>query len=175
MPGEILKRLAVAAGTGLPTGPAGKGPGHTDPESPSVDNTSDLKLLLERLDGIEARMSAMEIRLSETGGSVAVSRRLSTLETTLVGQSATVKTLSQRLIESEENMQRLVSAVERLCERRDARPGAPAKTYREPPVVDPRSERQPEPPAPVPDSGFRPRIIKEDDNKVRHRKPLTRL
>jgi hypothetical protein len=107
-----------------------------------------------------------------------VSLRVSTLEKALIDQSAIITTLSERAIESDANFQRLISAVERLCERTD-----PAPHSHERPVLDLPFERQlseafqrqPGTSALPPDSGFRPRIILEEDNKQRHRKPMTRL
>jgi len=46
-----------------------------------------------------------------------VSDRISTLEKAMLDQSVVVTALSRRAIESDTNLQRLISAVERLCER----------------------------------------------------------
>lgn len=80
-----------------------------------------------------------------------VSLHISKVEKTLIEQSVVITTLSQRAVDSEVNLQRLISAVEKLFERAD------------PPKANP------------PDPVFRPRIVKEDDNKPRHRTPLTSL
>jgi uncharacterized coiled-coil protein SlyX len=265
MAGKILKGLAVAAGAGLAIGFGGKRRSLAVSMSTPSDNIPAIETLLERLDCIEARMSAIEasnqsaahpmpvadslsfaefdgrieqqtkdiealqVQLSETRQALArevptmlesmlastlgphledlrarlqaevresvettlisfervidtkVSLRVSTLEKAIIEQSGIITTLSQRAIESDSNLQRLISAVERLCERPDARPApsAPATPARAPSLLELPFERhlseaikrQPEPP----DSGFRPRILKEDDEKPRHRKPLTRI
>jgi hypothetical protein len=88
-----------------------------------------------------------------------VSLRISPLQKALIDQSAIIKTLSQRAIEAEATLQRLASAVERLCERNEGRSGEGVK-------------RQPEPYQQPPDSGFRPRIVPEEDDRRRHRKRL---
>jgi uncharacterized coiled-coil protein SlyX len=179
--------------------------------------------LLDRLDRIEARMSAMEASSQESilgtaiGPSIdelrtrlhaetresldaalttfeetidnLVSLRISTLEKTLIDQSTIITTLSRRAIESDANLQRLISAVERLCDRTDSRvapaaaapntaPNAPPVPFFKLPFEKQLSEaiqRQPESPPRPPDSGFRPRIVKEEEGKRRRRTPLTRL
>jgi hypothetical protein len=226
MASKIIKGLAVAAGTGLAIGFGSKRRTQTTSMSDSLDNIPAIELLLDRLDRIEARMSAgearpavniealqvqvdrhfadvakevpailesllgphvadlrarlhTEMRESMEAGLTAfeqtidnkVSLRISTLEKALIDQSAIVTALSQRAIEAEENFQRLISAVERLCERKEQ------------PVLDLPFERQlseafrrqPAPSALPVDSGFRPRIVREDDPKVRHRNRLTGL
>ena len=85
-----------------------------------------------------------------------VSLRISPLQKALVDQSAIIKTLSQRAIEAEATLQRLASAVEQLCQRNE--PATP--------------EPQPDLYQQLPDSGFRPRIVKEGEEKQRHRKRL---
>ena len=49
-----------------------------------------------------------------------VSMRVSTIEKALIDQSAIIAALSQRAIEAEQNFQRLIGAVERLCEQKEA-------------------------------------------------------
>ena len=147
------------------------------------DDILKLELLLDRLDRIEARLSAVERRpslevvvetaltrcvedlharlnaeiqesLTKFEGAIdnKVSLRVAKVETALIEQSVLITTLSQRAVDSEINLQRLISAVEKLFNR-------------------------PEPsPFDLPsDSGFRPRIIKEDDKTPRPRTPLTKL
>jgi hypothetical protein len=98
-----------------------------------------------------------------------VSLRISPLQKALIDQSAIIKTLSQGAIETEATLQRLASAVERLCERNDdARSASPAPL---PPRQRPSLEPYPLPP----DSGFRPRIVPEEDDKRRTRKRLAGL
>jgi hypothetical protein len=96
-----------------------------------------------------------------------VSLRISKVEQTLIEQSVIITTLSQRAVDSEINLQRLISAVEKLFERAD-----PASVRKGPSLFDLPFQPQPANP---PDPVFRPRIVKEDDNKPRRRKPLTRL
>jgi uncharacterized coiled-coil protein SlyX len=105
-----------------------------------------------------------------------ISDRISTLEKTMLDQSSIVTALSQRAVESDLNLQRLISAVERLCQRNNQNPTA----QKEPSFLDLPFElqlKQPEIPVQPFESGFRPRIIKEDENdkQPRHRVPLTRL
>jgi hypothetical protein len=88
----------------------------------------------------------------------------------LLDQSSIVTALSQRAVESDMNLQRLISAVERLCGRSNLTPPTPQESYQP-------EEKRPEIPAPQFQSAFRPRIVKEDeeDKEARHRIPLTRL
>jgi hypothetical protein len=138
--------------------------------------------LLDRLERIEARLSALEARpsLESTITSVLsqriedlrlrlhaemqesltifegaidnkVSLHVSKVEKALIEQSVVITTLSQRAVDSEVNLQRLIAAVEKLFDR-----AVPARANQ-------------------PDSVFRPRIVKEDDSKPRRRTPLTSL
>jgi hypothetical protein len=104
-----------------------------------------------------------------------VSSRISMLERTLIDQSRIITTLSQRAIASDENLQRLISAVERLCERTDVRPAALTVTDLAEPFeaqLANAAQRQTE----NTDVGFRPRIISpEEEKSLRHRVPLTRF
>jgi hypothetical protein len=149
-----------------------------------------LEPLLDRLDRIEARLSAVEGRpnlevvletvlrrsvedlrarlnaeiqeyLTKFEGAIdnKVSLRIAKVETALIEQSVLITTLSQRAVDSEINLQRLISAVEKLFERAD-----PAALRKEPSPFELPS-----------DSGFRPRIVKEDDKTPRPRTPLTKL
>jgi hypothetical protein len=121
----------------------------------SSDNTRELESLRERLVRLEDRLTAIDNK---------VLHHIAKVEKTLIEQSVVVTTLSQRAVDSEVNLQRLISAVEKLFERAD-----PAK-LRDLSLTGSQSEPS------APDSVFRPRIIKEDeDQKRRHRKPLTRL
>jgi hypothetical protein len=250
MPSKILKRLAIVAGTGLAIGlnsgrsNSGKqGNASTSMNTPSSEGPSEgilsLEPLLDRLDRVEFRISAVEARavpaqsdiealqlqLNEMRQRVAsdvkreipailesiigpqveyirirleadlqestkntlatfeqaldnkVSLRMSMLEKALIEQSGIITTLSERAIESDTNMQRLISAVEKLCEARPT-PAVRESSFPELPFERHLSEAikgQPEPPVQYPDSGFRPRIVTEEDNKPRHRKPLARL
>jgi hypothetical protein len=122
------------------------------------------RLHAEMRESMEASLAAFEQTIDNK-----VSLRISALEKALIDQSAIVTALSQRAVEAEENFQRLISAVERLCERKEQ------------PVLDLPFERhlseafqrQPATSVLPLDSGFRPRIVKEDDPKLRHRKRLT--
>lgn len=105
-----------------------------------------------------------------------ISHRIATLEKAMLDQSSIVTALGRRAVESDMNLQRLISAVERLCEKTNQKPPARQELS----VVDlplkPES-RKPEIPAPPFESAFRPRIVKEDedDRQTRHRIPLARL
>jgi hypothetical protein len=158
--GPILKERRAVRGTHLSVS--------------SSDNILNLEPLLDRLDRIETRLSVVEASPSlesvvgaAINRSVAdlrdrlhaeirealvrfegaidnkVSLRISKVEAALIEQSVVITTLSQRAVDSEINLQRLITAVEKLFERAD--------------------------------SGFRPRIVKEDDKTPRHRTPLTKL
>jgi hypothetical protein len=197
MVGKILKGLAVAAGMGLAIG-FGKWRRQATSMNDSSDNILALEPLLDRLDRIETRMSAVESRPIAFQTQVAreiplilesllvphvedvrarlqaemhesvrstfkafeqtlddkISARVATLEKALIDQSAIVTTLGQRALESEASFQRLISAVERLCESKER------------PALDLPFERQ---------SGFRPRIMKEDEIRPRPRNPLAAL
>jgi hypothetical protein len=125
------------------------------------------RLQAEMRESVQAALTSFEQTLDDK-----ISLRTAALEKALIEQSAIVTTLSRRAIEAEENFQRLIAAVERLCEPRER-----------PAVLDLPFERQlseafqrlPGPSALPLDSGFRPRIIKDDEAKPRHRNPLARL
>lgn len=51
-----------------------------------------------------------------------VSSRIAALETTLADQSSAIGVLNRRAIETDSNLQKLISSVERLCDRAGARP-----------------------------------------------------
>jgi hypothetical protein len=224
MAGKILRGLAVVAGTGLAIGFGSKRRTQAISMNDSSENILAIEPLLDRLDRIESRMSAVETRpvknseasiealqaqvarelpamlesllgpqvddvrarlQAEMRESVQaalasyeqtlddkISLRTVALEKALIEQSAIVTTLSQRAIEAEENFQRLIAAVERLCERKD-RPAALDLPFER--QLSEAFQRLPGPSAMPLDSGFRPRIVKEDDDKPRHRKPLARL
>jgi hypothetical protein len=125
---------------------------------PRIDDLR-ARLRAEVLESVNSALATFE-RLIEAR----VSLRVSTIEKVLVEQSSGIRDLSQRTVASEANLQRLISAVERLCAQRD---GQPLASPAQPP------ERQP---AALPtESGFRPRIVHEEDNKLRRRRPLSRL
>jgi uncharacterized coiled-coil protein SlyX len=120
---------------------------------PSVQSTIE-SVLNRRIEDLRLRLHAeMQEALTIFEGTIdnKVSLHISKVEKALIEQSVVITTLSQRAVDSEINLQRLISAVEKLFERSD-----PAKTN-------------------PPDSVFRPRIVKEDDKKPRHRTPLTSL
>jgi uncharacterized coiled-coil protein SlyX len=136
------------------------------------------RLLLETRETVEAALDAFQTAMEK-----GVSARMTTIEKTLIDQSGIIATLSERAIESETNLQRLISAVEKLCERTDARSVAstPAAS-REPSFAELPFEshlkqaiqRQPDAGA-VRSDGFRPRIVKEEEGTPRHRRPMSRI
>lgn len=147
-------------------------------ESIIVPRVDDLRAHLrsEMQQSVNASLTKFERAIDDK-----VSERIDTLEKALLNQSTIVTTLSQRAIETDMNLQRLISAVERLCERT---PGAAPAARQEPSFLDLPFEkelkdavkRQPENPAPGFESAFRPRIVKEEeDTGRRHRVPMTRL
>ena len=253
MASKIFKRFAVLAGAGLAIGlKSGSKVNRRNrgsSMSTSADDILSLEPILDRLDQIEDRMSAMEMRpeqqakdlaalqlqMTETREKVAeqvaavqwrfaklekdlpvmlesmiapqvagirdrmleetrknvegtllalernienrISQRISKLEKALIDQSGIITTLSERAIESDTNLQRLISAVEKLCEARPTTPAARAPSSFDQPFESHLTEaikRQPE--APHPDSVFRPRIVKEEsDGRSRPRTPMTRI
>jgi uncharacterized coiled-coil protein SlyX len=132
---------------------------------PRVDDLR-ARLLVEMRESVEATLTSFERDIDNK-----ISLRTSALEKALIDQSSTITTLGQRAIEADENFQKLISAVERLCERRE-RPVLDLPFERQ---LTEAFQRQPGPSALPPDSGFRPRIVKEDAERPRHRTPLTSL
>lgn len=135
-------------------------------ESIIVPRVDDLRVHLrsELQQSVNATLTRFERAIDDK-----ISDRMSTLEKALLDQSSIVTALSQRAVESDMNLQRLISAVERLCGRGNPTPPAP----QEPSVLD--LPYQPE--VPPFQSAFRPRIVKEDEEgrEPRHRIPLARL
>lgn len=150
-------------------------------ESIIVPRVDDLRahLRAETQQSINSSLTRFERAMDDR-----ISERIDSLEKALLSQSTIVTTLSQRAVETDMNLQRLISAVERLCERT---PGAaaPAPAARqEPSLLDLPFEkelkqavkRQPEISEQPFETAFRPKIIKEDeDTSRRHRIPLARL
>jgi uncharacterized coiled-coil protein SlyX len=62
--------------------------------------------------------------------------RITALETTLADQSATIGSLNQRAIETDTNLQKLILAVERLCDRAGVRPAPVPEPSAEPSFID---------------------------------------
>ena len=125
---------------------------------PRIDDLR-ARLRAEVLESVNSALTTFERMIDAK-----VSLRVSTIEKALVEQSSSIRDLSQRTIASEANLQRLIAAVERLCAQKDGQPPVP-------PVQSPERHL-----APLPaESGFRPRIVREEDNKLRHRRPLARL
>lgn len=234
MASKILKGLAVAAGTGLAIGFGIKRRKQAMSMRDSSENILAIEPLLDRLDRIEACVSAVEARpipniealearkdqrFAEAAKEVPailesllgphvedvrvrlhaemresvqatltsfertlddkVSLRIATLKKALIDQSAVVTALSQRALEAAENVQRLISTVERLCEQ-NKRPVLDRPFERQ---LSEAFQRQPEPisvsrfvaaTSALP-SGFRPRLVEEDEGEPRHRNPLTTL
>ncbi|HWF07282.1 MAG TPA: hypothetical protein VG297_02405 [Bryobacteraceae bacterium] len=126
----------------------------------SVMTTHVAKLRAEIHESVDATLESFEKTIDSK-----VTVRVATLEKALVDQSGIITALSQRALESDANLQRLISAVEKLCERTEARPAAPFEKQ-----LDDAMKRPPAPATP----GFRPAIVKEDEEpRPRHR--LTRL
>jgi hypothetical protein len=135
---------------------------------PRIDDLR-ARLRAEVLESVNSALGTFERMIDAK-----VSLRVSTIEKALVEQSSSIRDLSQRTMASESNLQRLIAAVERLCAQRD---GQPPASY-EQPLDTNRTDAPRRTPllAPLPaDSGFRPRIVREEDDKLRHRRPLSRL
>ena len=134
-------------------------------------DTDDLRIRLREIArGIVSRESV------ETDGS-ATTQRIAALEKTVIEQAAIITTLTERAIQSDVNFQRLIAAVEKLCEVRSGEAAQPVPTQHKP-LTDLPFERQfseaMESAAKQPDTGFRPRIVPEEE-KPRHRKPMARI
>ncbi len=120
---------------------------------PSLQSTIE-SVLSQRIEDLRLRLHAeMQESLTIFEGAIdnKVSLHVSKVEKALIEQSVVITTLSQRAVDSEVNLQRLIAAVEKLFDR-----AVPARANQ-------------------PDSVFRPRIVKEDDSKPRRRTPLTSL
>lgn len=79
--------------------------------TPKVDDLR-LRLRSEVQQSVTASLTTFERAIDDK-----VSDRIAALERAMLEQSALVTALSQRAVESDLNLQRLISAVERLCDR----------------------------------------------------------
>jgi predicted RecB family endonuclease len=79
--------------------------------TPKVDDLR-LRLRSEMQQSVTASLTTFERAIDDK-----VSDRIAALERAMLEQSALVTALSQRAVESDLNLQRLISAVERLCDR----------------------------------------------------------
>jgi hypothetical protein len=127
------------------------------------------RLHAEMLESVEATLARFEQTIDSK-----VSLRIATIEKALTEQSAMITALSQREVESDAHLQRLISAVERLCERTDERSPVPTQakepSFRSLPFerqLDEAMERVPDEPrvlkeeTPVPiSSRWRPRVFR---------------
>jgi hypothetical protein len=94
-----------------------------------------VRMQAEMLESVEATLTQFERTIDNK-----VSSRISTIEKTLTDQSAMIEILSQREIESDAHLQRLIAAVDRLCERTDGSSLVPAPAAK-PPFIDSPFER----------------------------------
>lgn len=118
-------------------------------------------LTAEIQQAVDARLVTFERTIDDK-----VSGRVAALEKALVDQSGVITALSQRALESDANLQRLISAVEKLCERTEGRPAAAAQPREDAPFEKHLDDAIKRPPV----SGFRPAIVKEDEElRPRHR------
>lgn len=117
----------------------------------------------EAKQAVDAALEAFESGLEKKFGA-----RIAAIEKAVIDQSSIITALSERAIESDANMQRLLSAVEKLFERSVERPqNGPFESQLKDAI-----KRQPE----TADAGFRPRLISEDeDTAPKHRRKLTLL
>lgn len=74
-----------------------------------------VRLQAEMLESVESTLTRFERTIDDK-----VSSRISTIEKTLTDQSAMIAALSRREVESDAHLQRLISAVDRLCDRSDS-------------------------------------------------------
>ncbi len=95
-----------------------------------------VRLHTEMVESVEATLTRFEQTIDSR-----VSSRISTIEKTLTDQSGTITALSQRGIESEADLQRLISVAKRLCERTDA-PSVVPMPAKEPSFLDLPFERR---------------------------------
>jgi len=139
--------------------------------------------LTPQIDQLRSRLSSemqesMDARLNEFEQSIdkKVSTRIAALEQALIEQSSVITVLSKRAVEAEENFQRLIAAVERLCEQKEtARAGVTPAAF-EAPFESHLKEAIRQQPAAETDHGFRPRIVSEEEARTsRHRRPMSRL
>lgn len=116
-----------------------------------------LRLHADMVESMETRLTTFEQSIDSK-----VSTRVAALEKALIDQSAIITALSHRAVEAEENFQRLIAAVERLCAQRER--------------VTPFEEQLGEAFDRQPVSDFRPRIVTEEEAREhRHRRPMSRL
>jgi len=94
-----------------------------------------VRLQAEMLESVESTLAGFERTIDDK-----VSSRISTIEKALTDQSAMIAALSRRETESDAHLQRLISAVDRLCERSDSHSIVPMPTV-EPPFLDQPFER----------------------------------
>jgi uncharacterized coiled-coil protein SlyX len=96
-----------------------------------------------RVTEMRARLQS-EMREATASGMARIDRaideklegRITALETTLADQSASVGSLNRRAIETDTNLQKLILAVERLCDRAGARPAPETAAAAEPSLLD---------------------------------------
>ena len=138
-------------------------------------------MILPHLSSIRDRMQAdlnrmvdEKLAIFEQTVEKKISHRMSSLERALIDQAGIITTLSERAIQSDSNLQRLISAVEKLCERGETRQPEPRELPFESQLSD-AIKRQPEGPAQRVDSGFRPRIVKEDERERPRPRPLSHI
>jgi uncharacterized coiled-coil protein SlyX len=108
MPNRILKELAVAAGTTLAMGRA---------KLNSDADLLDLEPLLDRLERLEAQAESGNMQNRVASDLEQLSARVGAIELTLTEQAGAIQTLNVRTSETDANLQRLVVALEKLCDR----------------------------------------------------------
>jgi len=117
---------------------------------------------------VATKLSEFEARI-ESQVEIKVAERLGALERTLHEQSALIGALRERAVETDSNLQRLISAVERLCERTPER-SATVLPFEAHLAEAANREEQAEPKAEP-----RVRVIKESEPETRRsRFPLAR-
>jgi hypothetical protein len=126
------------------------------------------RLQAETQQWLEARLQAFEHDLEDK-----LSLRIATVEKAVIEQAGIMTTLTQKAIDSDVNLQRLISAMERLCQRAEfrgeAQPAPPA-------VQNQPFESHLKEAAQRPADGFRPKIVTEKEGeRVRPRAPLARI
>ena len=112
-----------------------------------------------------------------------VSSRITSLEQKLIDQSAALSDLSQRTSQADVNLQRLVAAVERLCEQNVPQPvvaAAPEPTFLDLPFEAELKKALSATPATIEpirtENGFlRPEFVREDEASRRPRVPLAHI
>jgi len=98
-----------------------------------------------------------------------VSERIAAIERSLQDQAASIESLRDHALETDTNLKRLITAIERLCERTEPLVTVAATVPAAGPVAVPRAKQEDEMPA------FRSTIFTEEEAPKKTRFPLARI